>query len=1258
VSENHDANSNNNNSKLARKAGMFSSSKDVSRNLSDILLYYGTHGFEMDTDNHDGVILEPMNGVLEDSWTDVIHEDEDMTRKHKIQQEALWELLVTERNYIRKLKVIIEVFQKCLESLQSENFLTDVDNSRLFSNINEVYETNSTFWDDYISQVIEEARKSKEPIKPRQLLKSFAMFEELFEPYMKYCLEEGGCVKYLKHLKRTNEMFEEYLAWCENHRQCMRLKLADLLVKPMQRVTKYGLLLKAILGKTHEDEDRISLETMITQVERFVTKINTTLRKRHEQQKLENIISKFEVYLPVEAVNEEVERIILDYSSLELRGKIPGLPQDEQRCILLDGPMRLIEKQGRVEVHAFLFTDVFVIAKPKKSGDKFRITRQPYRLNKIVLHPLKDPGSFLFVYLNEYNVLVSAFTLLVSAHEHMKWKENIDKAKIRYESARAATGSTLDFFDDDVPSFLNTPSNFTPNLSPAMDRRSMTLNTMERLNSSTESQPSIVVTDDMNIRNRSTIPRVSSQKQINTPEAIVKRSLSDPKNTWSRDPIARPKPRPVSLIATSDHDTASWVLKNEKRERSGSIPSDISNDSRRSSGIGDSFRSINSDGASAPSKDIPVFGSFSESSNVAQLKARFETRCQSPSTEEGSNSSISSTSLPTVSSDTVIQSNNRRATPPEYDQPSTIHEEEEQSSNHSYDKISELSTPRPEKQQSSETSNDSLKTLNESEFIVPTNVIPNRSNRADYENIENFKFPETTSNINSSSTQTDYFVPFVDNDITISSEMKEFSEIGIQCNNESNFFYKPNKELESHLLHRSDAVCYDLDDTVVIGDQDININKNENTSLPESQPCVVNTTEMTDVGTQSENYILTDISTQCDVTNINPNIDASTQCGDFIQLTGQADIEPTNLERSSSFPSKSSSMSSSTPMLDMLTNNSLPRQKVHSNNHHKPRGILKHSHSEVNLPLLKNIDTIYHERSRSDEPRHQTSLPSSPKSKQRNSAAIESFDSPGMRALQTLSESLESSLQHRTASVGSKPGNRSPSLRRLVLSPTGSNGSPLPQRKTAPTSPTSLTVNTNTELSDNEDDRRVLVRAQSESNFPSCSDSKRYTWHNFDSVEALERIQKTKHSVEGSPSTQADPPRKFDKAMSKSTNQINMPTSPRKQRSFKKALLKKFTDARNSDKNPKFDRTMSANDSKTSQSPQSSPDCIKQEKKLKEKERKKIKKEQKIREKEEKKREKESKRLRSNSFSSHSLPSAPKDKKWMSTSNVIQEVPS
>lgn len=81
-------------------------------------------------------------------------------------------------------------------------------------------------------------------------------------------------------------------------------------------------------------------------------------------------------------------------------------------------------------MYAFLFTDLMVLAKAKKGTDKYRIIRQPFRLNKISLHRSKDPGAFIFIYLNEYAVLVTAFTLQVSANEQTKWMTAIEKAKV------------------------------------------------------------------------------------------------------------------------------------------------------------------------------------------------------------------------------------------------------------------------------------------------------------------------------------------------------------------------------------------------------------------------------------------------------------------------------------------------------------------------------------------------------------------------------------------------------------------------------------------------------------------------------------------------------------------------------------------------------------------------------------------------------------------------------------------------------------
>lgn len=55
------------------------------------------------------------------------------------------------------------------------------------------------------------------------------------------------------------------LQWCEDHSYCTgRLKLSDFLVKPMQRVTKYPLLVKAVYNKTLDSEVKERLEKMVS----------------------------------------------------------------------------------------------------------------------------------------------------------------------------------------------------------------------------------------------------------------------------------------------------------------------------------------------------------------------------------------------------------------------------------------------------------------------------------------------------------------------------------------------------------------------------------------------------------------------------------------------------------------------------------------------------------------------------------------------------------------------------------------------------------------------------------------------------------------------------------------------------------------------------------------------------------------------------------------------------------------------------------
>ena len=80
----------------------------MSKSLPDLLQEYSA---ELDDEVEDGM-LSIKDSFLEETWTDVIIESESMTRQQKIQQEAIWELLSTEINYVGKIGVIMQV-SKC-----------------------------------------------------------------------------------------------------------------------------------------------------------------------------------------------------------------------------------------------------------------------------------------------------------------------------------------------------------------------------------------------------------------------------------------------------------------------------------------------------------------------------------------------------------------------------------------------------------------------------------------------------------------------------------------------------------------------------------------------------------------------------------------------------------------------------------------------------------------------------------------------------------------------------------------------------------------------------------------------------------------------------------------------------------------------------------------------------------------------------------------------------------------------------------------
>lgn len=76
-------------------------------------------------------VEEDADLVLEDSWQELIDGAEKLTRRQCHQQEAVWELLHTEASYIKKLRVITDLFMCCLLNLQESGLLCEVRGSEV-----------------------------------------------------------------------------------------------------------------------------------------------------------------------------------------------------------------------------------------------------------------------------------------------------------------------------------------------------------------------------------------------------------------------------------------------------------------------------------------------------------------------------------------------------------------------------------------------------------------------------------------------------------------------------------------------------------------------------------------------------------------------------------------------------------------------------------------------------------------------------------------------------------------------------------------------------------------------------------------------------------------------------------------------------------------------------------------------------------------------------------------------------------------------
>uniref|UniRef100_A0A8C1V3V8 Pleckstrin homology domain containing, family G (with RhoGef domain) member 5b n=1 Tax=Cyprinus carpio TaxID=7962 RepID=A0A8C1V3V8_CYPCA len=415
---------------------------------------------------------EEPNLTLEDSWRELLEDPESLSRRQFQQQEAVWELIQTEATYIKKLRVITDLFLCGLLNLQDNSLLLEVEPARLFSNIHDIVRLHSTLWVQVMFPVLEKARSTRSLIDPADLEQGFSTFASRFQPYMRYCMEEESCMEYMRSLLRDNEIFKIYSTWAETNKQCNRLKLADMLAKPHQRLTKYPLLLKTILKKTDDQTSKEALNNMVVCVESFINSVDSQMRQKQEKEKLASISARVESYEAVEGASEEVEKALKEFNRIDLTAPMIDTSPEATRQLHLEGALRMKEgKDSRMDVYCFLFTDLLLITKPVKRLEKVKVIRQPLLLQNVVCRELKDTGSFVLIYLNEFKSAVAAYSFQAnSATQGRSWTDAICNVQVKSYCQSDGSTETLSVMDMDESGSSLDPSTLQSDLAGHSDQ--------------------------------------------------------------------------------------------------------------------------------------------------------------------------------------------------------------------------------------------------------------------------------------------------------------------------------------------------------------------------------------------------------------------------------------------------------------------------------------------------------------------------------------------------------------------------------------------------------------------------------------------------------------------------------------------------------------------------------------------------------------------------------------------------------------------
>ncbi|RKO96064.1 Dbl homology domain-containing protein, partial [Caulochytrium protostelioides] len=244
---------------------------------------------------------------------------------------AVYELIETEADYVRDLGIMIDFYKTQIRQTQ---MVTEEELSILFSNVDQLVGPNQG-----LLRTLNTAKEANNRLP--EVGPCLIECAEAFTVYTTYCGNYQTAMKLLSNLQARPEFKEHLNRWMASP-SSRGLSLESFLIKPVQRICKYPLIVREIQRHTDaQSPDQALLTTAMAKVEAVVSVVNEATRALGERERL---------------------------AGLQARIEAPFNLGLTERKVLRDGPLSRFASGKSRERYVIACADILLICKPKEKG--------------------------------------------------------------------------------------------------------------------------------------------------------------------------------------------------------------------------------------------------------------------------------------------------------------------------------------------------------------------------------------------------------------------------------------------------------------------------------------------------------------------------------------------------------------------------------------------------------------------------------------------------------------------------------------------------------------------------------------------------------------------------------------------------------------------------------------------------------------------------------------------------------------------------